>query len=112
MRKNKCHFWDLKLCFKKSGTKEPPKFLPLRVDRTLHLISRGGVTKDSDPKKQSQIILSSEIIVDDARYPFTMDLIIDLAYVCTSKCQGAQIRIRDVKEEDGFYVFNCTLFLN
>ena len=112
IKRAKNHCWDIKLCIDKSVSDTPPVFLPLRLDRVYHRISRGGITKESDPKKVSQIILSSELLLDDVHYPFNLDLIVDMAYVCSAKCQNAEIKVRDIKEYDGYFVLNCTLYLN
>jgi hypothetical protein len=111
-KRGKYHFWDTRICFPIQGTKKPPVFGPVRVDTVNHVVSRGGVTKKTDQKLTSQILCSSEISTREAKSPLSIDLILDLAYICSSKCQNAEIRIRDCFESDGYYVFNCYFYLS
>lgn len=101
------HLWNITLSIEMNGS-EPPVFSRIRIDTRRYKVSRGGVTIDQE-KKLSQILCSAEIQIDDKRYPLEIDLIMDIAYVSTTKCEHGQIKIKSTKRIDGYLVMDCSL---
>ena len=110
-KRGRYHFWELVASFPTSDSKQPPKFDKIKIDEVRHKLTRNGITKNSDPKKYSQLICSSEISLLDSRHPFTLDLILDIAYVCSSKCVSGEIKVKEVDIVGDYYVMKCGIYL-
>ena len=101
------HVWELTLSIElDEGI--APVFEKLKIDTRRHKVTRGGVTLDQE-KKLSQILCSSTVTIDDKVYPLEADLILEIAYVSTTKCETCELKIINTKRIDGYLVMDCVL---
>lgn len=101
------HLWEMTISIK-SGHKESPMINPIRISERYNEVNRGGVTLDKE-KKQSQVIARGEIQIAEKLYPLELDLILDISYVSSTKCELCEIKIKDYTREENYIVMQSIL---
>lgn len=109
-KREKQHLWFTTLSFPKSFSDEPPTFAPFVIEQVYFSASRFGAQLDSG-RATSQIICRCELTTAEARHPFILDLILDIAYISAAKCEGGQILVKGIREDSEYYIFDCSVFI-
>ena len=111
-KRGKKHAWGFSMSFPKQyAEKGEPKFKNLAVESVNYNVTRNGVTLNND-KNVSQVLFRSEIVISDAKYPFFIDFILDIAYISSVKCQIGELRVKKTKENDDLITYYCLLLLS
>lgn len=101
------HLWDATISIETDADK-PPYIPEATIEERHFTVSRGGITLDQD-KKLSQIHCSGEIHIKDNVHPFEMDLILDISYVSSTKCEHCAFKIRSYERIGKYITMNTTL---
>ena len=89
------HLWPVTLSMLTSQD-TPPVLTSTRITERRHEVKRGGITLEPD-KKVSQVLCAGEIIIGDKPHPFETDLVLDISYVSTTKCEWFDIKIKELE---------------
>ena len=89
------HLWPVTLSMLTSQD-TPPVLTSTRITERRHEVKRGGITLEPD-KKVSQVLCAGEIIIGDKPHPFEADLVLDISYVSTTKCEWFDIKIKELE---------------
>ena len=103
------HIWSITLSIE-SDTDQPPKFGTMNIDERRYVAQRCGAELEQK-RKLSQIICSGEITVNDRICPIEADLLLDIAYVSTTKCGHCDVRIQKAEKLDNYLVMKCLLII-
>ena len=87
-----------------------PIFSEIILEETRHRAKRGEGELSRD-QSCCQIICRSELTLGEKRYPFVLDLYIDLSYVSATKCQSAEIRVSEARKNGEFTTMKCDFYL-
>ena len=111
IKRGKKHFWQIRLYFPKiDGGEKPPLFDKLTISEVRHDIERGGV-RLTDARGRSQVILSSELTTGSVKHPFTIDFILDIAYVSATKCETGDLTVKSFRDLGEGYSLECNVLL-
>ena len=94
------HMWDITVSIA-TDSNEPPEFRTAKIRERLREVTRGGVKREAE-RKLSQVWCAGEIVFGEKRHPFELDLIIDISYVSSTKCEWCDIRIRDYRRNGNY----------
>ena len=93
MKRGSRHLWDITLSIKTS-LDDPPAFAVCRISDRMNEVTRYGIKLDKE-KKLSQISCMGEIHFGEKIHPLEYDLILDISYVSSTKCEYCEIKIKD-----------------
>ena len=103
------HMWEITLLIKSDGD-ALPVFQNIKINERRNAVIRAGEISKQE-KKRSQIICDGELILNERVSPFVLDLILDIAYVSTTKCENVNIKIRKTERSGEYTVLNCQLYV-
>lgn len=101
------HMWETRISIE-SPHKNPPDISISRITDRLNEASRCGVTLERE-KKLSQVITRGEIKLHDKTSPFEMDLILDISYVSSTKCEYCEIKFKDQQRVGNYLVMTSVI---
>lgn len=104
------HMWEAKLSIE-TKSDEPPVFQNIVINDRRNVIGRGNTTLEQE-KKRSQVICSGEIQIGNKTSPFVLDLILDIAYISTTKCDQVQIKPKRIQIVDNSVVMDCQIYIS
>ena len=87
-----------------------PKFGIASIVERNNFVSRGGVTLEKE-KKVAQVLCQGDIKVNEKICPLEIDLIVDISYVSSTKCEHCEIKIKDTHREGEYLVMRCSIAL-
>ena len=93
MKRGSRHLWDIRLSIKTS-LDAPPAFTVCKISDRMNEVTRYGIKLDKE-KKLSQISCMGEIHFGEKIHPLEYDLILDISYVSSTKCEYCEIKIKD-----------------
>ena len=103
------HMWPTVLSIKQDSD-ALPIFENIKIAERRNEVRRGDAAL-SMQKKQSQVICDGNLILNGKVSPFVLDLILDISYVSTTKCESLEIKIKKAQKNNGYTVLNCQLFI-
>ena len=83
---------------------------PFVIEEVHNDIARFGAVL-RDEKCRSQIICRSELILGEEPHPFIADLVLDIAYISSVKCDTMEICIKDSIADEEYYIYDCILYV-
>ena len=86
----------------------PPVLGPAKITERRHEVSRGGITLESD-KKLSQVICAGEILIGEKPHPFEVDLVLDISYVSTTKCEWFDVKVKEYGRVGDYLVMQAMI---
>ena len=104
------HMWEAKLSIE-TKSDEPPVFQNIVINDRRNVIGRGNTTLEQE-KRRSQVICSGEIQICNKISPFVLDLILDIAYISTTKCEQVQIKPKRTQIVDNSVVMDCQIYIS
>ena len=107
LKRGNKHLWEVTVSVK-TDKNTAPLINPSRIVERRNEVTRGGVTLDKE-KKVAQVLCRGEIGFTDKIYPLEMDLILDISYVSSTKCEYCDIRLKDKKRVGDYLVMQCSL---
>ena len=99
------HMWNLTLSIM-TDEDTLPEFSVANIRDRLNSVSRGGVTLNHE-KKLSQILCDAELRMHDRSYPFELDMILDISYVSSTKCEICEIKVKDYERQGDYLTMYC-----
>ena len=108
-KRGKKHFWTQRFSLDKSLCKDDPIFSTFKIEEVHNLLERYGAQL-GEIKGKSQIICRGELITDEQPHPFMLDLILDISYISSVKCETLELEVAGLTEANGRYIFDCTVF--
>ena len=108
-KRGKKHFWTQRFSLDKSLCKDAPIFSSFKIEEVHNLLERYGAQL-GEIKGKSQIICRGELITDEQPHPFMLDLILDISYISSVKCETLELEVAGLTEANGRYIFDCTVF--
>ena len=108
-KRGRKHFWNQRFSLQKSLCEGAPLFSRIKIEEVRNLLERYGAQL-SEIKGKSQIICRGELITNDQPHPFMLDLILDISYISSVKCETLELEITSINEANGKYIFDCTVF--
>lgn len=108
-RSNK-HMWETVLSIK-TDTPDLPIFQNIKISERRNTVNRGGAVLEQT-KKRSQILCNGEIAINEKVSPFILDLILDISYVSTTKCENLEIKVKRSQRQGDYTVLYCQLLLD
>jgi len=106
-RANK-HMWETTISIETEND-IPPEFRNITITERRNSISRDGYTLEPQ-KCLSQVICSGDLVYGKA-YPFELDLILDISYVSSTKCELGSIKVRKYERQGKYLVMDCQLYI-
>lgn len=107
-RANK-HMWETTISIETEND-TPPVFRNIVITERRNSISRDGYTLEPQ-KGLSQVICSGDLIICGKAYPFELDLILDISYVSSTKCELGSIKVRKYGRQGKYLVMNCQMYI-
>ena len=104
------HMWESMLSIECNGG-EPPVFSGITISERRNVIGRGGATLEQE-KRRSQIICSGEILMGGKASPFMLDLILDISYVSTTKCEVVEIKPKKTRILDSHAIMDGYIYIS
>lgn len=101
------HLWDATLSIK-TELDTPPTVTICKITDTKNEVIRNGVALDKE-RKLTQVFCRGELQLGERAHPFELDLILDISYVSSTKCELAEIKIKEYHREGEYLVFNSTV---
>ncbi len=101
------HLWDVTVSIE-TDSDTPPEMNPARIYDRKNEVSRGGVTLEKE-KKLSQVFCAGEIRINDRVYPLEIDLIVDISYVSSTKCEYCEIKVKEYEREGKYLIMQALL---
>ena len=103
------HMWTTVISLK-TDKDVPPQFNKIGITERRVAVSRGGVTLDAQ-KGVAQILCMGEIVYTKP-IPFELDLILDISYVSTTKCEMCNIKIKSYEKQGDYLVMKCQIYIH
>lgn len=103
------HIWEITISFE-TESDTPPEFGKLRIDERRYTAKRNG-TELPKEKKLSQVFCSGVISINDKTYPIETDLLLDIVYVSTTKCEFCDIQVREFRRDGNYLIMKCCLII-
>jgi hypothetical protein len=104
LKRGSKHVWPVTLSIL-TNQDTPPVMGPIRIRERRHEVSRGGIKLEAD-KKLSQVLCRGDIVIGEKAYPFEVDLVLDISYVSSTKCEWFDVKIRDYSRLGDHLVIN------
>ena len=101
------HLWAVTLSML-TNQDTPPVLGPAKITERRHEVSRGGITLESD-KKLSQVICAGEILIGEKPHPFEVDLVLDISYVSTTKCEWFDVKVKEYGRVGDYLVMQAMI---
>ena len=107
MKRGIRHIWDVTLSIK-TDFDTPPLISICKITATKNDVSRNGCTLNKE-RKLAQILCRGELQFGEKIHPLELDLILDISYVSTTKCELCEIKTREYHREGDHLVFSSTI---
>ena len=107
MKRGSRHLWEMTLSVKTS-LDTAPVFTACRIVDRKNEVIRNGIKLDKE-KKLSQISCMGEIHFGEKIHPLEYDLILDISYVSSTKCEYCEVKIKDCNRIGDYLVMNTVL---
>lgn len=107
MKRGVRHMWDVTLSIK-TELDTPPFISICKITDTKNEVSRNGVTLDKE-RKLTQVFCRGELHLGERVHPLELDLILDISYVSSTKCEFAEIKIRKHHREGEYLICACAI---
>ncbi|MBQ7343653.1 MAG: hypothetical protein IJW53_02680 [Clostridia bacterium] len=104
LKRGNKHMWPITLSIQTSQD-TPPVMGPIRISERRHEVCRGGVTLGAD-RKLSQVLCRGDIVIGDKAHPFEVDLVLDISYVSSTKCEWFDVKVREYNRMGDYLVIN------
>ncbi len=104
LKRGNKHMWPITLSIQTSQD-TPPVMGPIRISERRHEVSRGGISLKAD-RKLSQVLCRGDIVIGDKAHPFEVDLVLDISYVSSTKCEWFDVKIRESNRMGDYLVIN------
>ena len=101
--------WETRIAIE-NDDKSCPVFKDIKIIDRRNNVVRSGATLEHE-KGRSQVICSGEICIDDKISPFVVDLILDISYVSTTKCESVEIKPKNVSKIGKYTVIDCNVYI-
>ena len=109
MKRGNRHLWDLTLSIK-TELDTPPTISICKITATKNDVSRNGCTLDKE-RKLTQVLCRGELQSGEKVYPFELDLILDISYVSSTKCELCEIKFKEYHREGEYLALDSTIFI-
>lgn len=107
-KRGKCHMWEITISI--DSAYGVPAFKELSIIEHRNTVVRGGIEL-ANKKKLTQVICLGEIVAGGKVSPFEMDLILDISYVSSTKCDSCEIRVRKLEQNEKYTTMRCQLYI-
>ena len=104
LKRGNKHVWPLTISIL-TNQDTPPIMGPIRIRERRHEVSRGGITLRAD-KKLSQVLCRGDIVIGEKAHPFEIDLVLDISYVSSTKCEWFDVKIREYSRMGDYLIIN------
>ncbi len=110
MKRGTRHMWDITLSIK-TNIDAQPTINTCRIGERKNQVCRNGIKLEKE-RKLSQMFCMGEIHLGEKAYPLEYDLILDISYVSSTKCEYCEVKIKDYHREGEHLVLDSTIIIH
>lgn len=107
MKRANKHVWETSIAIR-NDFDSIPAFRNIKISERRHSITRGSIIIPPQ-KKLSQIICDGEVCTDVKVYPLILDIILDISYVSTTKCENVEIKTKSSSVSGNYTILTCNI---
>ena len=107
MKRGCRHMWDITLSIE-TGINTLPIISTCKIGDRKNEVSRNGIKLEKE-RKLSQIFCMGEIQLGDKIHPLEYDLILDISYVSSTKCEYCEVKIKNYHRVGDFIVMDSMI---